>query len=230
VALLKRAINIGENTMNDQLFEMDETDNEDELLAFDQEGEAGDFEAEGEAQDDRETELAAEMLSVSDEQELDEFFSKLLRGARGVLGSPAGQKLKDLLRKTARTALPLAGQAVGGYFGGDRGAAFGGKVAAAGGQLFGLELEGLSGEDTEMQVARRFVRFAGDAAQRLSASGSNGKPYQAAKDAFLAAARRHAPGIISRISGGTSTAATAGSSRTEGRWIRRGRKILVLGI
>jgi hypothetical protein len=213
--------------MNDQLFEMDETDNEDELLAFDQEGEAGDFEGDFEAQDDRETELAAEMLSVSDEQELDEFFSKLLRGARGVLGSAAGKKLKDLLRKTARKALPLAGQAVGGYFGGDRGAAFGGKVAAAGGQLFGLELEGLSAEDTEMQVARRLVRFAGDAAQRLSASGANGNPTQAAQNAFIAAARRQAPGIVSRIGG---AAVDAASSRTEGRWIRRNGKIVVLGV
>ena len=65
--------------MNDQFFEMDETDNEEELLAFDHEDEGGDYEGEfdageyGGSRDDREIELAAELLSVSDEQELDQF-------------------------------------------------------------------------------------------------------------------------------------------------------------
>ncbi|HEX6641194.1 MAG TPA: hypothetical protein VF215_08770, partial [Thermoanaerobaculia bacterium] len=189
--------------MNEQFFEMDETDQEEELLAFDHEDEAGDYEEElGGTQEEREIELAAELLGVSDEQELDEFFGKLLKGARSMLASPAGQKLKDLLRQTAKKALPMAGQAIGGYFGGDRGAAFGGKVAAAGGQLFGLELEGLSPEDRELQVARRYVRLAGEALRRLGSAPSGGSPTRIAETAFLGAARRHAPGLASRISAG----------------------------
>lgn len=216
--------------MNEQFFEMDETDNEEELLAFDHENEAGDYEEEfgGGTSEEREIELAAELLGVSDEQELDQFLGKIMRGARGILRTPAGQKLKDLLRKTAAKALPRAGQAIGRYFGGDRGAAFGGQVAAAGGQLFGLELEGLSPEDRELQVAQRFVRLAGDAAQKLSDAPSSGNPTHAAQNAFLAAARAHAPGLASRITGSSGTGNP--SSGSSGQWIRRGRKIVVLGV
>ncbi len=214
--------------MNDQFFEMDETDHEEELLAFDQEGEAGDYELElSGTHEEREIELAAELLGVSDEQELDEFFGKLLKGARSMLASPAGLKLKDLLRKTARKALPMAGQAIGGYFGGDRGATFGGQVAAAGGQLFGLELEGLSPEDRELQIARRYVRLAGEALRRLANTPAGGNPIRAAENAFVGAAQRHAPGIASRMNGGNA----AGKPRPRtGRWIRRGTKIYVLGL
>lgn len=220
--------------MNDQFFEMDETDNEEELLAFEEEDEAGDYEDElGGMHEEQEIELAAELLSVSDEQELDQFLGKLLRGAKGILKTPAGQKLKDLLFKTAGQALPLAGQAVGGFLGGDRGAAFGGKVAAAGGQLFGLETEGLSPEDRELQVARRFVRLAGDAAQKLGNSPPCGNATRAAQTALFAAARRHAPGLASRMNGGGYAGGSGTSNhRSEGggRWIRRGGKIVVLGI
>lgn len=188
--------------MNDQFFELNETDNEEELLAFDQEDEAGDYEEEFDAHEfageEREIELAAELLGIADEQELDQFLGKLLRGARGVLNTAGGQKLKDLLLKTAKKAVPLAGQAIGGYFGGQRGAAFGRQIATAGGQMFGLETEGMSPEDRELHVARRFVRLAGDAAQKLS-NASSGNPAQAAQSALLAAARRHAPGLASLI-------------------------------
>jgi hypothetical protein len=219
--------------MNDQFFEMDETDHEEELLAFDHEAEAGDYEQElsGGSHEEREIELAAELLGVSDEQELDEFFGKLLSGARKMLASPAGQKLKGLLRQTAKQALPLAGQAVGGYFGGDRGATFGGQVAAAGGQLFGLELEGLSPEDRELQIARRYVRLAGEALRRLSSSPSGGNPIRAAESAFLGAARRHAPGLASRLSARGNGVSRSGTSRpSTGRWIRKGTSIHILGL
>jgi hypothetical protein len=219
--------------MNDQFFEMDETDNEEELLEFDHEDEGGDYEGEfdagefGGSQDDREIELAAELLSVSDEQELDQFLGKIMRGARGVLNTAAGKKLKDLLLKTAGKALPRAGQAIGGFFGGDRGAALGGQVASAGGRLFGLETEGLSPEDRELQIARQFVRLVEEAAQRLSDAPSGGSPETVARNAFLAAARHHAPGVASLMRGGS---AANPRSQDSGRWIRRHGKIVVLGV
>jgi len=226
--------------MNDQFFEMDELENEDELLAFDHEDEAADYEFEfdahefGDAREQHEIELAAELLSVSDEQELDQFLSKLWRGARGILNTPAGQKLKGMLRKTASDAIPLAGQAIGGYFGGDKGAAFGGKVASAAGQLFGLELEGLSPEDRELQIARRYVRLASEALRRLASSSSGGDPMRIAQTAFIGAARRHAPGLASRMANGYGNGygnGTRGRARARtGRWFRRGGKIVVLGL
>jgi len=163
---------------------MNEADYEDELLAFDDEV----------GSEDREIELAAELLNVSDEQELDEFFGALLRGARALLRSPAGQKLKALLKGTARAALPIPEppavepQA---------------EPDADGGELFGIETEGLSPEDRDLEIARRVVRLAGDAARRLAGAPS-GNAAQAGRRAFIAAAQRHAPGIASRLRAGVT--------------------------
>ncbi len=93
--------------------------------------------------------------------------------------------------------------------------------------MFGLETEGLSPEDRELQIARQFVRLVGEAAQRLSDSPSGGNPETVARNALLAAARRHAPGLASVMRGGGPGNVRAKDS---GRWIRREGKIIVLGI
>jgi hypothetical protein len=187
---------------------MSQADYEDELLAFDEEV----------GGEDRETELAAELLNVSDEQELDEFFGALFRGARALLQSPAGQRLKAMLRSTARTALPLPEPAAAEP---DAPAEPEPEPDASSAEMFGIETEGLSPEDRDLEIARRVVRLAGDAAQRLSNEPS-GNPAQAARRAFLDAAQRHAPGLASRLRAGKSTQST-------GRWIRRGETIVILG-
>lgn len=211
--------------MNDEAFE---SDYEYEAIF---ETESSDHE-QGE---DVEIELAAELLSVSGEEELDQFLGKLMRraagAARGILGTQAGQQLKGLLRKTASRALPLAGRAIGGYFGGSKGGDFGATVATQAGQMFGLELEGMSGEDQEFEVARRIVRLASDATQRIAAAPSSANPRQAAVSALSAAATRHAPGLVrpgGRRRGGPVTVIGAGA--TTGTWIRRGTKIVLLGV
>jgi hypothetical protein len=60
------------------------------------------------------------------------------------------------LKPLAKAALSIEGRALGTFVGGP----VGGKLASAAGRMFGLELEGLSAEDREFEVARRFVRFA----------------------------------------------------------------------
>src|SRR5262249_29905756 len=156
-----------------------ETDTEQEPGEFAFEG-AEEFQQETDqespVEEVEEMELAAELLEVSDEQELDQFLGKLIskvagaaRGLAGAAGgflrSPAGQALGGLLKSAARKALPVVGRAVGTYFGGSGGGALGGKLASTAGQIFGLELEGMSGEDQEFEVARRFVRLAATATQ-----------------------------------------------------------------
>lgn len=185
--------------MYEEIFDTQEIEGEEELLGFEGEEEFDAHEFGG-TQEDRETELAAELLSVADENELDRFLGKFLRG---IAKTPGGQKLKGLLRATAANAIPFGGAAIGRFLGGDRGAAFGSQVGAAASQLFGLETEGLSPEDRELQIARRFVRLASDAAQRLGVTG--GEPAAAARQALLGAAQRHAPGLASRMRGGSFT-------------------------
>lgn len=180
--------------------------------------------------------LAGELLGVSTEAELDQFLGRLIRRAGRALGqvvrSPVGMAVGSLLKGAARRALPGIGSAIGGYLGGTAGAQLGSQSAAAAGRLFGLELEGLSGEDQEFEVARRFVRFSGEAVRRLLQSPQGRDVLSTARNAIVAAARRHAPGLLRPPAPAASMAgapAMPGSAQS-GRWTRRGNKIVLLGL
>jgi uncharacterized protein (DUF697 family) len=211
-------------------------------LEFADEAEAGEWEQEAEAESEyyeemdgvfseaEEMEMAAELLGVSSEEELDQFLGDLIKKAGRVVGrfvkSPTGRALGGLLKKAAKTALPIVGGAVGGYLGGPAGAQAGSSLASAAGRAFGLELEGLSAEDQEFEAARGFVRFAGAAAGNAAAAPASVAPATAAKTAVTAAARQFAPGLLSSAGAGRG----APTGRQSGRWIRKGRKIVLLGV
>lgn len=146
-----------------------------------------------------EMELASQLLEITGEDELDGFIGSLIAratsGARRLASSP---ELRGLLRKAAKSALPMIGGAAGNLIAPGAGGAIGGKLAAAAGNLFGLELEGLSPEDQEFEVARRFVRFAGAGARNAARFRRGGSRGHLARRALGAAARRHAPGFLRR--------------------------------
>lgn len=172
-----------------------------------------------------EMELAAELLSTTSDEELEEFLGSLAKKAwktvKKAARSPVGRALTKQLRGLARRALPMAGRAVGGYLGGPIGASLGGKVASGAGRYFGLELEGLSPEDQEFEVARSVVRLAGEAAKQAAKAPAAMPPQAAASQAISIAAAKHAPGLAA---GGPQQPS---ASRT-GRWVRRGRNIILL--
>jgi uncharacterized protein (DUF697 family) len=189
-------------------------------------------EGEGVFDEAEEMELAAELLSVSDDAELEFFLGSLIkkvgRKVRRAVKSKTGRALGRILKGAARKALPIVGGAVGTAFGGPAGAAIGSRLASAGGRLFGLELEGLSSEDQEFEVARRVVRLAGDAAKNAAVQPATGSAVTDAKVAVVKAAKKHAPGLL-----GPSRAPmpmAGGLSGRSGRWIRRGRKIVLMGV
>src|SRR5262245_22143012 len=95
--------------------------------------------------ENQENELAAELLEISSEAELDHFLGDLIKKAGSAVGSfissPTGQALGGLLKGAAKKVLPMAGQAIGGYFGGSTGAQIGGKLASAASNLFESENE-----------------------------------------------------------------------------------------
>jgi Xaa-Pro aminopeptidase len=92
--------------------------------------------------------------------------------------------------------------------------------------MFGLELEGLSQEDREFEVAKQFVRLAGDAtAQAVQAAQQGKNVQQAVKEAVTQAAQKFAPGLLQ----GGGNGAPAHGARSHGRWIRQGGKIVILG-
>jgi hypothetical protein len=180
-----------------------------------------------------EMELAAELLGVSSEQELDRFLGNLIQRAGRAVGtfvrSPTGQALGGILKGAAKQALPVVGRALGGYIGGEPGAQLGAQAASAAGRIFGLELEGLSPEDKEFEVAKSFVRFAGDAVKNAAAAPPSTPPQAAAQSAAVQAAQRHAPGLLRRTANGAAaTGAMAARPGKTGRWFRRGRNIVIV--
>ncbi|SFU62404.1 hypothetical protein [Pseudoduganella namucuonensis] len=203
-----------------------------------------------------EMELANELLSVTNEAELDQFLGNFLKKAASVAGSviksPIGQAVGGVLKGVAKKALPMAGGAIGGYFGGPLGAKIGSGLASAAGGALGLEAEGeMMGEDREYEGAKTFVRIAADTVNRAS-QARGGDPRAVAQAAATAAARQHAPGLLAKAGaqgaaacgpkgrgqasgmqrggmggmGGMGGAAGGGAS---GRWTRQGGKIILHG-
>ena len=188
------------------------------------------FESESAFDEVEEMELAGALLEVQSEEELEQFLGNLIRRASSAVGavvrSPVGQALGGILRNAARQALPVVGGAIGTAVAGPSGGRAGSQLATTAGRLFGLELEGLTQEDREYEVARRFVRFAGAAAANAGRAPATGAAQAIASSAAAAAARAHAPGLLSP-SRADNGGAAVGRPR-QGRWVRRGRHIVIL--
>lgn len=193
---------------------------------FEWSGEAtGEMVSEGELM-----ELAAELLEVRDEQELDQFLGNVFKKVRAFAGSTAGKAVGGMLKGVLKKALPIAGGVAGTFFGGPVGASIGSKLGSMAGNLFEMELEGLSQEDREFEAAKQFARFATEAVQN-AASLPGGNPVAIARSAIAAAAQRHAPGLLNSSPSSMSPmrSNSVGTARPRsGRWRRIGpNKIIV---
>jgi uncharacterized protein (DUF697 family) len=173
-----------------------------------------------------EMELAAELLAVNTEQELDHFLGNFIKRAGSALGkfvkSPVGQAIGGALKKVAKTALPIAGSALGGMVGGPVGAMLGGKLASVAGQALGLELEGLSQEDQEFEATKQFIRFAAATVKNALDTPPGVDPAAAAHHAAMEAARVYAPGLMN--------IGQPPARRQRGRWTRRNDRIILFGV
>jgi len=199
-------------------------------FAFDESEWPGGTSAEAVFSEADEMEHAASLLEAASEAELDRFLGDLIDQAGRAIGSvarsPAKDTLAGILKAAAKRTLPVVARAVGQRLGGTSDADIGAQVVRAAGKYFGLELEGLSPEDQEFEAAKRFVRFAGEAAKNALAAPA-GMPTEAAA---ARAAHHYAPGLLSNIPG--PRPADPGARHTTalgGRWVRRGQAIIVVG-
>lgn len=184
-----------------------------------------------------ELELAAELLSVSSEAEMDQFLGKLVRGAwKGLkkVGSVVGKIAKPLggvLKGVAKAALPFVGGALGSFIpipgvGTALGSALGGALSKA----LEMEFGQLEQEEQELEMARRFVRLAGTAARKAALASADADPQQAAEMAVVNAARQQVPNLPVNVTGGGLTPGRPAGSAPTGRWVRRGNQIAVLNV
>lgn len=175
-----------------------------------------------------EIDLANELLSVASEEELDLFLGKALGKAFRRLGKVAkglARPLGGILKGVAKKALPFVGGALGSFIpipgvGTAVGSALGGALSKA----LETELEGVAPEDREVEMARRFVRVAGTAAQQAAAAPPSADPVATATKAVTRAAQQHVPAMAASAGGPSS------ARGRRGRWVRRGSKIIVMGI
>lgn len=192
----------------------------------------GGFTQESPFSEAEEMELASELLSISNEAELEQFLGGLLkkagRAVGGFIKSPVGQSLIGTIKGVAKQALPKLGAAAGNFILPGIGGAIGGKLASAAGGMLGLELEGLSYEDGEFEVAKQIVRFAGAAGTNAAQASPSMPVQQSVQKAITAAAQQYAPGLLRNAvaSGKTNN---GGRNQSTGRWVRRPDGILLLG-
>jgi len=191
----------------------------------------GEYETEGIFNEQQEMELAAELLEVTNEQELEQFLGSLIGKVGGAIGKfvkgPVGKAVGGVLKTVASKALPIAGGALGTFFGGPAGAMIGSNLASMAGSALGLELEGLSQEDREFEAAKQFVRFAGETVKNALEGPPNADPHAVAQAAASEAARIHAPGIMG---GPAATTGRGGKGARSGQWVRSGGNIIVFGV
>lgn len=151
-----------------------------------------------------EMELATELLEVTNEAELEQFLGGLIKKAAGAIkgfaNSSAGKAIGGFLKSAAKKALPIAGTALGNLIVPGLGGAIGGKLGSLASGMFELELEGLSNEDKEFELARAYVRFANNAVRRAATNpNARFQPRRVARAATISAAKRFAPGLLKRV-------------------------------
>lgn len=153
----------------------------------------------------QESELVAELLEITDEQELEYFLGKIVnlvgqavQGVSNAARSPQGMALIEAVKPLARAALPALGGAVGGALVPGAGAAVGRTLGAAASRLFETETLGLPPEQEQYELARRLVRLTAGAAQDVAQAPQGTAPKLAADLAVIQESRRYARPVFGR--------------------------------
>jgi hypothetical protein len=128
----------------------------------------------------------------------------------------------------AKNALPMAGAALGNMVLPGIGGAIGGNLAQAAGSMFGLEVEGLSSEDQEYEVAKQVVRLGADATKNAVMARPGPNPAVVARKAMVQSAQKFAPGLVSGAASVRRSNGPAGGAKW-GRWAMRGNDLVVYG-
>ena len=145
--------------------------------------------------------LAAELLEVTSEEELEDFLgslaSSVIKGAKSFMKSGVGKAIGGALKNIAKTALPAVGGALGSFLLPGVGTAIGARLGSvAGGLLEVGEAEALGEAEAEYEAAQRYVRFARSAYVNAARAPRNAPPRAVARAATVTAARRYAPGLL----------------------------------
>jgi hypothetical protein len=174
--------------------------------------------------------FATDLMELESEEDFENFLGDLISQGAAAAGkfisSPTGQALGGVLKDAAKQLLPVAGQAVGTYFGGPAGGQIGGALGSAASDALEAETEA-----QEWEAANTFVKLAADAVNNAAAAPAGANPEAVAQNAVVEAAKVHAPHLIAALSNGRPDRFEAPHrSRRSGRWMRHGRRIILFGV
>jgi hypothetical protein len=172
----------------------------------------------GEINTDMEIALAAELLSVGSDRELNQFLGKFVRRIGRRFGPKVLGTIFSALRPLAKAALPMLGGAIGSLIPiPGVGTALGSAAAGALGNAVGLEFQGLSAEDRDLEIARRIIRTGIETAQAIEGM-PQGEVVMEDEiwNAVKAIASRALPSAVSLLTSGVTGSATAGAQGTGG--------------
>lgn len=155
----------------------------------------------GEAYEALEEELAQELLEITSEEELEQFLGglvrKVARGAKAFARSSIGKAAMGVLRGVAKTALPMAGAALGSLVAPGIGTALGSKLGSMASKLLEEEEAAVLGEvQAEYEAARRYVRWASGTIRSAMRAPYGLSPRAVARAAAISSARRYAPTLL----------------------------------
>jgi hypothetical protein len=171
--------------------------------------------------------LAGEVLEVGSEAELEEFLGDLWNRTKSAVGraynSAAVQKALPTIKAVGGKMLPVAAGKLADLAWKGSGDFVKAGAGALIDQWLKEELEGLSAEDRELALARRYIRFAHEALTRAAEMPERVPPRVAGQIAVTDSARANIPGVVPflpQLNGGGG-----GSEPAAGRWVRRGSTI-----
>jgi hypothetical protein len=188
-----------------------------------------------------ENEATSALMGINSEEEFEYFLGDLLGKAAqavgGFLTSQTGQSLGSLLKGAARQILPVVSQALGGEM--EYEDSEGGNYSEA------------EWEEREWEAANTFVKLVNEAAQIAAQEPPNADPDAVANKAVAQAAQVHAPALLGpppqpgppmppgapMQPGGFPPAPPFQAQHHHhrrhahsGRWVRRGREIILYGV
>ena len=165
-------------------------------------------------------EQASRLLDATNQRQLDAFLrgliAEVVRRSGGTLSAEGARAVLAVVKKAAAQTLPTLTAAFGADMKPTPGR--GKSPVATAARVYGLELEGLSAEDRDFEIARQLIRFAQATASR-AANPPPALPANAAVSAAVeSAAQQFAPGLL-----------PPGPAIQTGPWVRRERPAFASG-
>ncbi len=183
----------------------------------------------------------------------------VIRGASKFVKSPIGRAIGGALKSVAKRALPVVGGALGNLVVPGLGGVIGSKLGSvAGGLLESGEAEVMGEVAAQHEAARRYVRFARATYRNAARTPRSVPPRAAARAAVVGAARAYAPSLLgdrrrggwrsrrrgyggnlgqpvpyepdSGFDDGAGYGDSDGQYGSEGRWVRRGNSVVLIGL